>query len=193
MIWQMNLKTYVKVKGHCTQHFINPFCQICKESSQHCRCNNADKTRYAIFQHFFSPLHGQQLFPVTQLMLVIICAKYGKKIHLKQQLVQSGHEGQNGWTHGDVMTWIHSPHYCPFVRGIHRSSVDSSYKGTVTLRFFFSYLPEQAVEQAVEFTVNWDTMMLMWCHLNGMAVQVAYNTKYHFKITHFIQMFWQLL
>ena len=31
--------------------------------------------------------------------------------------------------HGDVIEWKHFPRYCPFVRGIHRSPVNSPHKG----------------------------------------------------------------
>ena len=31
--------------------------------------------------------------------------------------------------HDDVIKWKHFPHYCPFVRGIHRSPVNSPHKG----------------------------------------------------------------
>ena len=33
-----------------------------------------------------------------------------------------------GW-HDDVSKWKHFPRYCPFVRGIHQSPVNSSHKG----------------------------------------------------------------
>ena len=37
--------------------------------------------------------------------------------------------GQTRHYHDDVLKWKHFPHYWPFVRGIHRSPVNSSYKG----------------------------------------------------------------
>ena len=42
-------------------------------------------------------------------------------------------------THDDVIKWKHFPRYWPFVRGIHRSPVNSPYKGQWrgTLMFFF--------------------------------------------------------
>ena len=33
------------------------------------------------------------------------------------------------WSHDDVIKWKHFPHYWPFVRGIHRSPVNSPHKG----------------------------------------------------------------
>ena len=46
------------------------------------------------------------------------------------------------WPHDDVMIWKCFPHYWPFVRGIHRSLVDSPHKGPVIWGFEFicSYL-----------------------------------------------------
>ena len=43
------------------------------------------------------------------------------------------------YTHGDVIKWKHFPRYWPFVRGIHRSPVNSPYKGQWrgALMFFF--------------------------------------------------------
>ena len=34
-----------------------------------------------------------------------------------------------GTQHDDVIKWKHYPRYCPFVRGIHRSPVNSPHKG----------------------------------------------------------------
>ena len=39
---------------------------------------------------------------------------------------------QRSVKHYDVIQWKHFPRYCPFVRGIHRSTVDSPHKGTAT-------------------------------------------------------------
>ena len=36
---------------------------------------------------------------------------------------------QPRWVHDDVIKWKHFPRYWPFVRGIHRSSVNSPHKG----------------------------------------------------------------
>ena len=41
--------------------------------------------------------------------------------------------------HDDVIKWKHFPHYCPYVRGIHRTPVNSPHKGQWrgALMFFF--------------------------------------------------------
>ena len=41
--------------------------------------------------------------------------------------------------HDDVMAWKRFPHYGPFVRGIHRLSVDSSHKESVMRSFHISF------------------------------------------------------
>ena len=46
--------------------------------------------------------------------------------------------------HDDVITWKHFPRYWPFVRGIHRSPVDSPHKGQ--WRCFLWSEPEKTVE-----------------------------------------------
>ena len=37
--------------------------------------------------------------------------------------------------HHDITKWKHVPRYCPFVRGIHRSPVNSPHKATITQAF----------------------------------------------------------
>ena len=42
--------------------------------------------------------------------------------------------------HHDVIKWKHCPHYWPFVRGIHRSRVNSPHKGQWRGAFMFSLI-----------------------------------------------------
>ena len=42
---------------------------------------------------------------------------------------QSWHQDDSPWIHDDVIKWKHFPRYWPFVRGIHRSPVNSPHKG----------------------------------------------------------------
>ena len=44
-----------------------------------------------------------------------------------RHILHGGFTG-TGTVHGDVIKWKHFPRYWPFVRGFHRSSVDSPYK-----------------------------------------------------------------
>ena len=53
---------------------------------------------------------------------------------LETQGVASGIEG----LHDDVAPWKRIPRYWPFVRGIHRSPVDSPHKGPVAWSLMYS-------------------------------------------------------
>ena len=44
------------------------------------------------------------------------------------------------WWHDDVIKWKHFPRYWPFVRGIHRSSVNSPHKGQWRRALMFSLI-----------------------------------------------------
>ena len=44
------------------------------------------------------------------------------------------------WRHDDVIKWKHFPRYCPFVRGIHRSPVNSPHKGQWRGALIFSLI-----------------------------------------------------
>ena len=49
--------------------------------------------------------------------------------------------------HGEVIKWKHFPRYWPFVRGIHRSPVNSPYKGQWRgALMFLWFVPEQTGE-----------------------------------------------
>ena len=63
------------------------------------------------------------------------------------------------FVHNDVSRWKYFPRYWPFVRGIHRSPVDSRDKGQGrgALMFLWS-VPEQTVEQTAETPAIWDTI-----------------------------------
>ena len=52
-------------------------------------------------------------------------------------------------THDDVIKWKHLPRYWPFVRGIHRSPVNSPHKGPVTRSFgvFFDLHPNKRLSK----------------------------------------------
>ena len=43
-------------------------------------------------------------------------------------------------SHDDVIKWKYFPHYCPFVRGIHRSPVNSPHKGQWCRALMFSLI-----------------------------------------------------
>ena len=69
----------------------------------------------------------------------------------------------------DVMTWKRFPPYCPFIRGINQSLVDSPHKGPTApaLMGFLLCQPKQTVEQTVELSAIWDGITLLWLHCNA--------------------------
>ena len=75
--------------------------------------------------------------------------------------------------HDGVIKWNPS-RYWPFVRGIHRSPVDSPHKGQRRGALMLSLMPEQTAEQTVQMLAIWDAMALivtsLWCHYLGHEV-----------------------
>ena len=79
--------------------------------------------------------------------------------------------GQVGYIHDDVSKWKHVSRYWPFVRRIHRSTVNSLHKGQWRGAFMFLIVwpaPVQTVEQTIEMPVIWDVIELIMksllCH-----------------------------
>ena len=81
--------------------------------------------------------------------------------------------------------WQYLPHYWPFVRGIHRSPVNSS-QTPVTRGFdCLWYAPKQTVEKTIEMPVIWDPTALIvtsllwpWNHISVMASQITSNSLF---------------
>ena len=64
--------------------------------------------------------------------------------------------------HYDVFKWIHFPRYWPFVRGIHRSPVDSLTKSSDEEIWGFLWsAPGQTVETTIETQTNWDAIAII--------------------------------
>ena len=62
----------------------------------------------------------------------------GSKLHLVLLLGMVYVSGSH--CHDDVIKWKHFPRYCPFVRGIHRSTVNSPHKGQWRGALMFSLI-----------------------------------------------------
>ena len=62
-----------------------------------------------------SSLHGPALSPQVHISIVLVNIVRSYPVCLNQ--------------HDDVFKWKHFPRYCSFVRGIHRSPVNSPHKG----------------------------------------------------------------
>ena len=69
--------------------------------------------------------------------------------------------------HDDVIKWKHFPRYWPFVRGIHRSPVDSKHPQSPVTQSFgvFIDLPEETVEQTIETPWICDSIALIMTSL----------------------------
>ena len=71
-------------------------------------------------------------------------------------------------SHDGVMKWKHFPPYCPFVREIHRSPVNSTHKGQWRGALVFSLisaLNKLLSEQTIVGLVIWDAMALFMTSL----------------------------
>ena len=65
-------------------------------------------------------------------------------------------------SHNDVIIWKHFPRYWFFVRGNHRSPVDSPHKASdAELWSVLWSAPEQTVEQTIGTSVIWCTIVLI--------------------------------
>ena len=65
------------------------------------------------------------------------------------------------FTHDAVIKWKHFPRYWPFVRGTHRSPVDSLAKASDAELCFLCSAPEQTVAQTIETPVIRDAIALI--------------------------------
>ena len=75
------------------------------------------------------------------------------------------HKRFSQWNHDDVIQWKHFAHYWPFVRGMHRSLVNSPYKGQWrgSLMFFFICALNK------QLWGRWfRPLCSLWCHCNDM-------------------------
>ena len=70
-------------------------------------------------------------------------------------------------THDDVIKWKHFPRYCPFVRGIHRSSVNSPTKGSdAELWCFFDMYPNKRLSKQWRGWWFYTPLCPLWRHHN---------------------------
>ena len=80
--------------------------------------------------------------------------------------------------HNDVTIWKHFPRYCPFVRGIHRSPVDTPHKGTVARTFDVSLLSVWTnCWTNTRLSVIRDVMAVFWRHRNKIHEETPDNAQ----------------
>ena len=73
---------------------------------------------------------------------------------------------RNTRKHDDIIIWKHFPRYWTFVRGIHRSPVDSPHKASVAEHWWLLWsAPEQTVEQTIGTPVIWDAIAFIMVSL----------------------------
>ena len=70
----------------------------------------------------------------TKHMITLVSVKWPWMIWI------TNHKNPVGDVHDDVIKWRHFPHYWPFVRGIHRSPVNSPHKGQWRGALMFSLI-----------------------------------------------------
>ena len=71
--------------------------------------------------------------------------------------------------HDGVIKWIYFPRYWPYVRGIHRSLVDSPHRGKWRRALMFSLIWAWTNGWAIETPVIWYPSRSLWRHCNEMG------------------------
>ena len=93
--------------------------------------------RFLTFQVNFEPsnygIHWHDLYLCGNKSMRILWDFYFLYTHTNHQI-------NIGITHDDVIKWKHFPRYWPFVRGIHRSPVNSPHKGQRRGALMFSLI-----------------------------------------------------
>ena len=92
---------------------------------------------------------------------------------LTQKFIKQAYQWEAGNTkfHDDVIKWKHFPRYWPFVRGIHRSPVDSPHKGQWRGALMFplicvwtnSWINNREAGDLRRYRAHYD-VMVMFCH-----------------------------
>ena len=78
------------------------------------------------------------------------------------------------WEHDDVIKWKHFPRYWPFVRGIHRSPVNSTHKGRWRGALMFS-------------------LICVWikCWVNNREAGDLRRYRAHYDVTVMVEILWR--
>ena len=82
---------------------------------------------------------------VFEILLHLLCVPQVLDRHMREHVhiaagVIAGHSWRQDVKHDDVTKWKHYPRYWPFVRGIHRSPVNSPHKGQWRGALMFSLI-----------------------------------------------------
>ena len=90
----------------------------------------------------FLPVNKFYIFQCTGEICCMEFQRYPLKFHTKYltHTLKDMYLSYKADTHDDVMKWKHFPRYWPFVRGIHRSPVNSPHKGQRRGTLMFSLI-----------------------------------------------------
>ena len=88
--------------------------------------------------------------------------------------------------HNDVIKWKHFPRYWPFVRGIHRSPVNSPHKGQWRVALMFSlicgwinrWINNREAGDLKRHLVHYDVIVMMWNLIDYIKLTSCYARKY---------------
>ena len=151
---------------------VKPKNDLMYQDIYNCICQNTQKKlRYII--HYVKPT-AQMDQHAGGKWLIHIC-KRGVPDLVKlqsreyyQSLLKYNNDLKKKW-HDDVIKWKHFPRYWPFVRGIHRSTVNSPHKGQWHGALVFSFdlgLNERLSRQSWGWWFETQSCSL-WRHSNG--------------------------
>ena len=90
------------------------------------------------------------------------------------------------WYHDDAIKWKHFPRNWPFVRGIHRSPVNSPHKGQwrgALMFSFFFYLNKRLGKQSWGWWFETLSRSL-WRHCNDKDVKAWYEMKMYVSVSY---------
>ena len=155
--------------SHCSDHL----CLILKESIHNCRwyrtdtaCGTDGRTDGRTDRRTDGQTDGRTEWNQYTPPTTSLCGGYNDRIDNVQALGQVM-TWYRASADDDVIKWKHFPRYWSFVRGIHRSPVNSPHKGQWrgALMFFLWSASEQTVEQTIETPVIWDAIALIMTSL----------------------------
>ena len=122
--------------GNCDNFWCHQWRQNCQIDIFHRNCRVVLQ-KHRFFKFWTTSIiysTGNQFFLSFDIMILYVCLVhilshfsevYETDSFRVDRVIGSGLP----WTHDDVIKWKHFPRYWPFVRGIHRSPVNSPHKG----------------------------------------------------------------
>ena len=91
--------------------------------------------------------------------------------------------------HDDVIKWKHFPRYCPFVRGIHRSPVNSPHKGqwrgalmlSLICVWINGWVNNREVGDLRRYRAHFDVTVMFLFHISCTSTLCRAMSEYMFK------------